>query len=164
MAYVDVPALKRSLVDQLQLVMPTDWDGNEARIDYAWPGASHQRPLHAWFFNARCLSEPSSMGAGTKRRDQTWELVIRIEAKRQKPAVDGQGRNVGQELADAAVMSVAGMLDDWIARNPKLGQTTAADVPVDYASFASFTLEEGVVDTGVGAVGTFTFTVRIRPK
>jgi hypothetical protein len=164
MAYVDIPALKRSLVDQLAEIMPNDWEGEPSRIDYAHPGDQHQRRLHAWFFNGRGLSEPATQSAGRKRRDQTWTLTIMVQASRQIGTVDGSGFNVGQEKADAAVMKVLGLLDEWIADHPTLGQTSPTDVRVDSAQVAGFDLQEGVVATGVGSVGTFSFTFRARPK
>ena len=165
MAYADIPTLKRSLVNQLAEILPNDWDGNACRIDYAHPGEKLQRQLHVWFFNARCVSEPGSMGAGRKRRDQVWQLTLMVQAMRKTRTVDpATSQNVGQEKLDAYVMAVFGAIDEWVADNSTLGQTTNNDVPVDYATVDTFTLEEGISPTGAGAVGTLTISVRIRPK
>ena len=165
MAYVDIPALKRSVVDQLAAIMPQRWDGAEIPFDYAWPGTANQKAAHVWLFNARCVSEYGSLGAGRKRRDQTWTLEIVIEVLREGVVIDpATGLNVGQELADAAVVEIAGLIDEWIAENPTLGQTTSTDVPVDFATFDTFVLEQGEHATGASARGTVAISVRIRPK
>ena len=164
MAYVDIPTLQRSLVDQLAAIMPSDWDGNESRIDYAFPGVAQQRALHAWFFDARGLSVPSTQSAGRKRRDQTWSMSIMVQAMRPVRTLDDSGLNVGQETVDAAVMEVLGLFDEWIADNPTLGQTSSSDPRVDSAQAESFQLQQGAVANGVGAIGTFTFTFRALPK
>jgi hypothetical protein len=61
-------------------------------------------------------------------------------------------------------VQIAGLIDEWVAANPQLGQTTSSDVPVDFASFDSFTLEQGLPESGATARGTCTISVRIRPK
>lgn len=164
MAFVDIATLKRSIVDQLAEIMPNDPDGRHIAVDYAWPGTENQKPTHVWLFNARCVSEYGAMGAGRKRRDQVWTLQFVIEHWRDGRTLDGQGRNVLQEKVDATVAEIAGVIDDWIATNPTLGQTAAGDVPVDFATFNGWTLEQGERATGASARGTVDITVRIRPK
>lgn len=164
MAWVDIPRLKRSVVEQLREVMPSLDGWPEIRVDYAYPGEKHQRPVHVWLFNARCVSEYGAMGAGRKRRDQTWTFEVVIEAVHQGASVDGQGFNIGQERADAIVTEIAGAIDDYVATNPTLGQTQSGDVPVDHATFSGFTLEEGQHATGAATRGTCAITIRIRPK
>jgi hypothetical protein len=165
MAYVDIATLKRSIVDQLAAIVPDcEVTGQPVPVDYAWPGQDAQRPTHMWLFNARCISEYGAMGAGRKRRDQIWTLQLVIEVQRKGRALDVSGRNVLQEVADRVVIDLAGLVDNWIAGDPKLGQTTSSDVPVDFATFNGYTLEEGVFDGGASARGTVDITVRIRPK
>ncbi|MTA13494.1 MAG: hypothetical protein F2534_12910 [Actinobacteria bacterium] len=164
MAYVDIVALRRSIVAQLAEIMPTNWLGKPVPVDYAWPGSDLQQPLHVWVFSARCESRYDAMGAGTKRRDQTWTVDVVIEAIRKDPTLDRSGRNVMQAEVDAAVMQVFGVIDDWIAADPKLGQTSTSDVHVDFATLTAFTLEQGLPDVGATARGTCTISARIRPK
>lgn len=166
MAYVDLPALKRSLVAQLAEAMPRTDDGNQIPVDYAWPGSAHQRRRgHVWLFNARCVSEYGAMGAGRKRRDQVWTFEIVAEVVYDGAAIDpATKRNIGQEQADATVVLIFGTIDDFVAENPTLGQTGAGDVPVDFAMFGGYTIEQGQPDKGASVRGTGTITVRIRPK
>jgi hypothetical protein len=164
MAYADIPTLKRSFAAQLEEIMPTDWDGKHVPVDYAWPGTDQQRPLHVWLFNARSTSTPGPMGGRPYRRDQTWALDVVIEGVHKGATLDRSGRNVLQEKVDAAIVQIAGLIDEWVAANPQLGQTTSSDVPVDFASFDSFTLEQGLPESGATARGTCTISVRIRPK
>jgi len=165
MAYVDVPTLKRSIVDQLAEVMPDcPVLSKRVPVDYAWPGQKNQRPTHVWMFNARMLSEYGSMGAGTKRRDQVWTLQLTIEHWRSAVAVDASGSNELQQQIEAVVVDIAGRIDQWIASHPTLGQSTTGSVPVDYARFAGFVLEQGEHPNGAAARGTVDIEVRIRPK
>lgn len=165
MAYTDIPALKRSIVDQLAAVMPTCLVLNQpVPVDYAYPGHNNQRPTHVWMFNARLVSDYGSMCAGTKRRDQLWTLQILIEHWQAALTVDAAGSNELQQQVEAVVVDIAGRIDQWVAANPTLGQTTSGSVPVDYATFAGFVLEQGEHPNGAAARGTVDITVRIRPK
>lgn len=164
MAFVDIVALRRSIAAQLEPLMPANWQGKPVPVDYAWPGSDHQQPLHVWVFNARCESRPDTMSTGTKRRDQTWTIDIVIEAIRKDPTLDRAGRNVLQAEVDSAVVQVFGVIDDWIATDPKLGQTSTSDVHVDFATLTAFVLEQGLPDVGATARGTCTVSARIRPK
>lgn len=165
MAYADIPALKRSIVEQLAEIMPDCPVLNKAvQVDYAHPGANLQRPTHVWMFNARMVSEYGSMGAGTKRRDQVWTLQLLIEHWQAARTIDGSGANELQQQIEAVVVDIAGRIDQWIAANPTLGQTTSGSVPVDHATFAGFVLEQGEHANGAAARGTVDITVRIRPK
>lgn len=164
MAYVDIPALKRSVVDQLEPLMPLTPDGKQIPFDYAHPGIDHQKMAHVWLFGARCLSVPSTQSAGRKRRDQTWSLTIQIEAIDPGPVVDATARNIGQQRVDALVMEIAGIIDEWVAEYPTLGQTYDYSVPVEWAQVDSITLEEGVRDNGSAAACQVVISARIRPK
>lgn len=165
MAYVDMVTLKRVIVDELAARMPEcPVTTRPVPVDYAWPGSDHQKPTHVWMFNARSVSDYASMGAGTKRRDQTWTLTLLIEHYRDGRTVDDTSRNVLQADVDQTVTDIAGIIDDYIATDPKLGQTTTGSVPVDYATFAGFTLEQGERATGASARGTVEITIRLRPK
>jgi hypothetical protein len=165
MAYNELSVVKRAVVGALAPLMPTDPEtGDRAPIEYAWPGEQLTRPLHVFTANGRTTSTPSTMGAGRKRRDQSVSFDVIIECRRTGETVDGEGRNVLQEQADELVETVAGIIDQWVADNPTLGLTEAGDVPVDYATFDSFTLEHGPLATGVGARGICQITYRIRPK
>jgi hypothetical protein len=165
MAYADIPTLKRAIVDQLAAIMPDCPVTNKpVPVDYAYPGQKNQRPTHVWMFNARCLSEYGSMGAGTKRRDQLWTLQLVVEHFRDARAVDGSGSNELQQQIEAVVVEISGLIDQWVATHPTLGQNTPGSVPVDHATFAAFALEQGEHATGAAARGTVDITVRIRPK
>lgn len=165
MAYVDPVALKLVLVDQLSEVMPNAAGEQPIPVDYAWPGPALQRRTgHVWLFNARCVSEYGAMGAGRKRRDQVWTFEVVAEVVHEGEAVDGSGRNTGQAKADATLVAIFGAIDDYVATNPTLGQTTTGDVPVDFATFDGYTIEQGQHATGASVRGTGVITVRIRPK
>lgn len=164
MAYVDVPALKRSIVDQLAQVLPDGFDGKPIPIDYAWPGTDKQKPVHVWMFNATTASEPRGQMAGRKRRDQTVTLDIVVEVIKQGATVDQSGRNVLQEAVDAKITEIVGVIDEWIADNPTAGQTSSADVPVDWARFDGWTLEQGVLTGGASGRGTVRISIRTFPK
>lgn len=165
MAYVDIPALKRSIVDQLAAeVLPDGFDGKPIPVDYAWPGIDNQKPVHVWMFNAAVTSEPRAQMSGRKRRDQTVELTIVFEAVKQGATVDRSGRNVLQEIVDAKIAEIAGSIDEWLADNPTAGQTSSSDVPVDWARFDGWTLEQGVLDGGASARGTVRISIRTFPK
>ncbi len=165
MGYNQLSVVKRAVVEALEQLMPTDPEtGEPVPCEYAWPGSQHQRPLHAWTANGRTTSQPASMGAGRKRRDQTVSFDVIIECLLAGETVDGEGRNQLQQVADERVEEIAGIIDQWVADNPSLGLTEAADVPVDFASFDAFTLEHGPLATGVASRGVCQITYRIRPK
>ena len=158
MAYDQPRRVKQTMVAALADLMP---DG--VPVEYAWPGTNGQKPTHVWFVGARTLSEPYAMRAGRKRRLQATSFDIVIEAKLTGQTVDGAGVNVLQEQADEIVEQIAGIIDEWVADNVTLGQTASTDVPVDDASFDSFTLTHGPVDTGVVSIGVITISYRLRP-
>lgn len=164
MSYIDIPRVKRSVADQLAAVLPNDIDGLKVRVDYAWPGAEAQRPVHIWFFGGRLVSEPDGQMSGRRRRDQTVTLPLVIEVQVEGRTLDGQGYNVLQEKADGIVNQIVGMIDEWLADNPTAGQTSSDDVPVDAATFGSFTLQEGLSATGATARGTCEISLRMYPK
>jgi hypothetical protein len=164
MAYDQARRVKQTMVEALAAVMPTDPEtGESVPVDYAWPGTNHQQVCHVWFVGARTESTYGGMRAGRKRRDQVTTFDIVIERKLLGQIVDGDGVNVLQAQADELVEDVAGVIDEWIADNVTLGQTTASDVPVDYGSVVSFVLTHGPIDVGVMSVGVLTVQYRLRP-
>jgi hypothetical protein len=163
MAYDQARRVKHTMIAALAELLPADdATGQPVPIDYAWPGKA-QRSTHVWFVGARTVSEPYAMRAGRKRRLQATAFDIVIEAHLQGATLDAEGRNVLQEQADEIVEEIAGIIDEWVADNVTLGQTTTGSVPIDDASFDSFTLTHGPVDTGVVSVGVVTISYRLRP-
>jgi len=163
MAFNDLPRLKLYLVDQWAQIMPVDEQtGRQVPVDYAWPG-DHQKPTHVWLPNERTTSQPGAQRAGRKRRDQSVSFDVVIECSRTGRTIDPSGRNVLQQTTDIVVSTIAGLLDEWIADNPKLGQTSPGMVPVDFATFDSFESAGGPSPTGVKTIGLCQITYRIRP-
>lgn len=163
MAYNDQIRLKLYLVDAWNQIMPTDTStGMSVPVDYAWPGV-HQKATHVWMPNQRTASQPGAMKAGRKRRDQTSSFDVVIEASLKGRTLDPSGRNVLQQEADQIVSDVAGLIDEWVADNPTLGQTATGMIPVDYATFDSFNSEGGPTTDGVRTVGICQITYRLRP-
>ena len=158
MAYNLLTTLKRGLVVELAQILPSD-----TVVEYAWPGSKYQKPVHVWTANGSTVSQPSTMRAGRKRRDQRVTFDVIIECYETAKTVDAQGVNVLQEVADEKVETIAGLIDEWIADNPLLGQTTTSSLPVDYATFDGFTLTHGPTDTGCAARAVCTISVRLRP-
>lgn len=164
MAYDQISRVKRSMVAALAEIMPgSEATGFPVPVHYAWPGAEHQRPLHVWFANARTVSQPSTQRAGRKRRDQTVTFDIIVECRLKGATRDKNGVNVLQEQADAQVEEIVGLIDEWVADNPLLGQTTSDDVPIDWATFDGWTLTHGPESDGCGAIGVVTISYHIRP-
>lgn len=165
MAYNQLATVKAAVAAGLAAVMPVDEQTNEViPVHYAWPGQQHQRPTHVWLAGGRAVSDPAGMVAGRKRRDQRWSFDVIIECARRGQTVDDTGTNVLQRDADEIVEEIAGLVDEWVAANPKLGQTTTNDVHVDYGLVDSFTLEHGPTPDGVAARMIVTLTYRIRPR
>jgi len=165
MGYNHLTTVKLAVAAALEPLMPTDPDTGQAiPLDYAWPGPELKRSTHAWLANGRTVSTPGSLSAGRKRRDQQVSFDVIIECVLVGETVDTEGRNILQQVADARVEEVAGIVDQYVADNPLLGQSQAGDVPIDYATFDSFTLSSGPLADGVGSTGVCQITYRIRPK
>lgn len=168
MAYDRPSKVRRDLVTAWRKIMPVD-PATSARVpvDYTWPG-QYQKPLHVWFLRARRESEPGSMGrspSGLSRRDQRTSLQFVVECRLTDKVTNDDGVNVLQEQADAKVEQIVGLIDEWISKNPTLGQTTSADVPVDYGVFDVMETEQGLLEhAGVASRALCTITYRIRPR
>jgi hypothetical protein len=164
MAYYELSRVKRSMVEALAAIMPNnEATGQAIPVHYAWPGSQRQAPVHVWFVGGRTVSSPSTMRAGRKRRDQTTTFDIVVECNMKGPTLDEFGVNVLQEQADQVVEEIVGLIDEWIADNPQLGQTTSTDVPIDYATFDSSQLAHGPLDNGCASIALCTVSYRLRP-
>jgi hypothetical protein len=164
MAYNHLSRVKGSMATALAKIMPTNpATGTAIPVDYAWPGTQRQHPTHVWFAGGRTLSGPSTLKAGRKRRDQTVSFDIIVESRIKGPTVDSNGVNVLQQQVDEIVEEIVGLIDEWVADNPLLGQTTSSDVPIDWATFDSWTLTHGPEDNGCAALAVVTISYKLRP-
>lgn len=164
MAYDQLWRVKTSMATALAEVMPNDADtGRPVPVHYAWPGHDHQKVTHVWFAGGRKVSEPGAQRAGRKRRNQTTTFDIVIECHLTGKTLDANGENVLQVRADEIVEEIAGVIDEWVADNPLLGQTTSSDVPVDWSTFDLFTLVNGPESTGCASRGICTISYHLRP-
>lgn len=164
MAYDQLSRVKRSMAEALAEAMPNNEStGHPIPVHYAWPGSAKQAPTHVWFVGGRTVSGPSTQKSGRKRRDQTTTFDIVVECNMKGPTLDEFGVNVLQEKADQVVEEIVGLIDEWIADNPLLGQTTSSDVPVDSSRFEGWSLIHGPLDNGCASIGLCTVSYRLRP-
>jgi hypothetical protein len=166
MAYNQLKTVKLACVDAWAEIMPNDpVSGQAIPVGYAWPGTWQQRAASVWTSGGRTTYLENSLKAGRRFRrvETTFQVVSEVYLTGR--TLDESGANVLQQEADDLIEQITGTIDEWIADNPKLGFTnTAGAIFIDWATFASVTLEHGPTENGVAArhVCDITYHARLR--
>jgi len=164
MAYSQVVAVKRALITAWSALLPNIPETDEpVGCDYAHPGDA-TRLEHIWLHNVHHDIEPRTIKAGRKLRTYLTSIDVHIQVRRLGPELDETFATTLQAEVDERAYELFGILDEWVADNPRLGFNPGdTTLVIDHATFTVSDETTGSFDHGCGAriLARLTYQARI---
>lgn len=119
MAGSTLPEVKRSIVDELDARLGSEWT-----VTYGWPGDKLARRC-AWLGSSTVNVATTSMRGDRRRRTEEPVLTLSLWAMEQDASASSSDR---QQTADEAVIEALRLVDEWIADEGQLGRPDIVDM------------------------------------